>query len=479
MPQIIRIQGQQPVQQSTIGDGLGKLGDALFGGNPAQQELIRQKAIEAQRLNEGGLAFQNGLRDTATSPEELAARAAGAGISGKGLGEYSRYLNATKYGATDARTSGAQIAAGQGLGDTFVGASMNDATIRRGQDVAAATSRANNAAQIGEQQRQFDQTPTNVLNDQGQSTIVRRSESYGRAAPEPLNTVQGNAARNALNAGGGQIPDSTNAATKQFIGAERADATPEIVRMQAARDAQPAGSQNRAELDGAIRAKSISAGGEGTYDKTTNEALAKTDVGIQNDAIASNQRSALLNTMEGLLRNGDVNTGSGSQVFLAGKQIAAQLGVQFKGTSSTELFRALSNKLILEAAGGSLGAQISNSDRTFLEQAGPGMVNTPGGNLRLIGILKQVEERKRETAKWANEYKAAHGGRLDGGWQAFVQQKAEAAPLFGQPIAPARDAAAPAPQGRPSRAPRPGDVDDGHEFLGGDPSNPASWRAVR
>lgn len=437
MPQIIRIQGQQPVQQSTLGDGIGKLGDALFGGNPAQQELIRQKAIEAQRMNEGGLAFQAGLRDTTTSPEELAARAFAGGVTGKGLGEYQRSIAATKYGAQDPRTSGAQVAAGQGLGDTFVGVKMNDDTTRRGQDVAAATSRANNAAQLGEQQRQFDNTPTNVLDDKGQSTIVPRSQSFGRAAPENLGTVQGNAARNALSAGGGQIPDSLNPSTKQFIGAEKSEATPEVVRLQQARDAMPAGDPRRAELDAAIRAKAISAGGEGIYDKTTNEALAKADIGIQDDANRSSQRTALLNNMEGLIRSGRVNTGAGSQFILAGKQLAAQLGVPLDGVADTEVFRALGNKLTLDAAGGSLGAQISDSDRRFLQDAGPGMTNTPEGNLKLIGMLKQLEQRKRDAAGWAAEYKAQHGGRLDGGWQAYAQRKAEAAPLFGQPSTPA------------------------------------------
>ncbi|SFH14596.1 hypothetical protein [Methylobacterium gossipiicola] len=433
MPQIFRIQGQQPVQQSTLGDGIGKLGDALFGGDPAKQELLRQKAIEAQRLNEGNEAFQAGLRNAETSPDEMAALAAGSGRSGKELGEFSRYLNATKFGASDPRTSGAQIAAGQGLGDTFVGASMNDATTRRGQDVAAATSRANNAAQVGEQRYQFDNTPTNVLNDQGQSTVARRSESYGRAAPEQLGVVQGNAARNALTAGGGQIPDSTNAATKQFIGAERADATPEIVRMQAARDAQPAGSQNRAELDGAIRAKSISAGGEGTYDKVSNEALAKTNIGIQNDASSSTQREAMLNTMENLVLSGRVSSGAGSPYILAGKQLAAQLGVPLDGVADTEVFRAISGKMLIDLApNGSLGGGLSNGDRVALVQQILGMANTPKGNLKIIGMLKQLERRKRDGAGWAAEYKAGHNGRLDGGWQAYSQQRAEASPLFGR-----------------------------------------------
>ena len=424
--------------ESTLGDGIGKLGDALFGGDPAKQELLRQKAIEAKRLNEGNEAFQAGLRNAETSPDEMAALAAGSGRSGKELGEFSRYVNATKFGASDPRTSGAQIAAGQGLGDTFVGASMNDATTRRGQDVAAATSRANNAAQVGEQRYQFDNTPTNVLNDQGQSTIARRSESYGRAAPEQLGVVQGNAARNALNAGGGQIPETTNRATQQFIGsAPSAANSPKIVQLQTERSRLPAGDPRIPELDAAIKAEGISAGGEGTYDKVSNEAMAKSDVGIQEDAARSLQRSAILSNMEGLLRSGNVNTGAGAPLILAGQQLARQLGIPIEGVGETEVFRALANKLTLDAAGGSLGAQISDSDRRFLADAGPSLGNTPEGNLKLIGLLKQVEERKRDTAKWAAEYKAGHNGRLDAGWQAYAQQKAEAAPLFGRPSAPA------------------------------------------
>lgn len=480
MPQIIRLQGGQPPAPPTgLGDGIAKLGDALFGGNPAQQELLRQKAIEAQRLNDGNLAFQGGLRDANTSPEDMAARAAAAGVSGKGLGEYQRGIAAMKYGAEDPRTSGAQIAAGQGLGDTFVGVKMSDATTRRGQDVAAATSRANSAAQVGQQRYEFDNAPVNTLDDRGQSTITRRSESYGRAAPEQLGVVQGNAARNALTAGGGQIPESTNAPTQRFIGAApNAGQAPKILQLQTERDRLPAGDPRRGELDAAIRAEGVSAGGQTAYDRTVDEDYAKTDIGLQKDAAASTQRTALLGHLGDLLRSGRATTGGASQWILAGKQLAAQLGVPIDNVAETEVFRAIANRLTLDSAGGSLGAQISNSDRQFLVDAGPSLGNTPAGNLQVIDMLTRLEQRKRDVAQWAAEYKASRpGGRLDAGWSAFAQQKAEANPLFARPSAPATAGAPPAQpaQGAPTR----GDVQDGFQFLGGDPSNSANWRKVQ
>ncbi|MCP5916268.1 hypothetical protein NL317_30055, partial [Klebsiella pneumoniae] len=83
-------------------------------------------------------------------------------------------------------------------------------------------------------------------------------------------------------------------------------------RLQRERDSLPAGSPRRAELDAAIRAKAVSPGGEGVYDRTTAEAYAKTDIGLQNDASGSGQRIAMLDNIEGLIRSGKAITGPGS-----------------------------------------------------------------------------------------------------------------------------------------------------------------------
>ena len=448
-----------PSRYSGLGDGIGELSKALFGQNEAQQTLLREKAREAEQLNADRAAYKAALEQkwSSLSPGQQAALGFGAGLSGSDIGGHNLYIAANTYGAADPHTTKAQLAAGQGIGGTYLGHKMV-------QD----TSRANNAATLAEQRRESGMYPTGVTGDNGQSVFVPRKDAYGRGVPENIGTVQGNVARRNIDPTTGQLRPDMNAPTQRFIGADpKGGTTPEVIQLQNARDALPPDDPRRKEIDAIIRAKSISAGGEGTYDKKTAEHYANIDTRIQEDAGRVPQRKALLDHIDALIRSGKVFTGPNSQYVLALQQFGRMMGIPgIESTASTELVRALGNKMMLDLApNGSLGGNISNGDRDVLAQTVPGMTNTPEGNLALIGVLSRIEDRKLDINRWRAEYAAANGGRVDGGFTTFLAQRAEQNPLFSQ-----RNSGG---------GIRPGHVEDGYEFLGGDPSSPRSWRRAR
>ena len=73
-------------------------------------------------------------------------------------------------------------------------------------------------------------------------------------------------------------------------------------------------------------------------------------------------------------------------------------------TSANELFRAISNKAVLERLGGSLGHQISDRDREFIKQTMANLNVTPEGNRKILAIMKRIAEREIETEEAWNGY---------------------------------------------------------------------------
>jgi hypothetical protein len=171
--------------------------------------------------------------------------------------------------------------------------------------------------------------------------------------------------------------------------------------------------------------------GENAYDKVVNEGYGKSDIAVQQDATAAQGTLNTVAVMRDLMSRDNFYSGPVADQIQAAKAIGASLGFTLPDASSSmEAFNALSNQLIIDAAGGSLGNQISNGDVKFLQGAKPNMGMTPAGNNLLLDITEKIARRKMEVAQWAEEYKATHEGRLDGNWIAFQKQKAEAAPLF-------------------------------------------------
>jgi muramidase (phage lysozyme) len=125
-----------------------------------------------------------------------------------------------------------------------------------------------------------------------------------------------------------------------------------------------------------------------------------------------------------------------------------------------ENFGALANEAVLKALGGSLGAQISNTDRTFLQQTVPNLTFSEEGNRTLLAIQRAVAQRQIQVAQMARDYALANGG-IDDGFRQQIAQWREANPLFPQGSVPGISAAPPpaaAPFGAPATPPPAGGI---------------------
>lgn len=173
--------------------------------------------------------------------------------------------------------------------------------------------------------------------------------------------------------------------------------------------------------------------GEREYDKALNKDLADNFLNFQKGGRNASGAINTLNYMENLTNDPNFYSGSGGDLATKGKQALASMGVTAPDSAKpNELFGALSNKLTLDAAGGSLGAQISNSDVKFLQAINPNLATTPDGNRELIGYHRKVYQRQQQTAKMARDYASKNGGRIDAGFDQVLQDYAEKNPLFPQ-----------------------------------------------
>lgn len=178
--------------------------------------------------------------------------------------------------------------------------------------------------------------------------------------------------------------------------------------------------------------------GEKEYDKALNKDLADLFLGYQKSGRNASGALNTLGYLENLTKSPDFYSGTGGELVTKGKQALASMGVTAPDSAKpNEVFGALSNKLTLDAAGGSLGAQISNSDVKFLQAINPNLAATPEGNREIINYHRKVYQRQQETARMAREYAAKHGGRIDAGFDQVLADYAEKNPLFPQPKQPA------------------------------------------
>ncbi len=215
----------------------------------------------------------------------------------------------------------------------------------------------------------------------------------------------------------------------------------------------------------------VNIGGEKTFDQTVGKAYGEQFVGLQKDARDASKTLGTINTMERLIQTPGFYSGLGGERSLAVNRALVSLGIKdAKAATAQEAFSSLSNQMVLDASGGSLGTGFSNADRDFIIGQSPNLTNTPEGNRELLGMQRKIQERKQTIAKMARDYAKANNGRIDAGFDDQVSQFAEANPLFPRPEAPAA---------APTGAPAVGDVRKGYRYRGGDPASQSSWEKAQ
>lgn len=171
--------------------------------------------------------------------------------------------------------------------------------------------------------------------------------------------------------------------------------------------------------------------GENAYDKALNEGLAKTMMGVSDAAAKATSQLVTVKRMRQLANDPTFYSGAAGDMVLKGKQVLAAVSGDPNVARSGEDFRALSNKLVFDRLG-SLGNQISNSDRTFIENMVPNINMTPAGINGLLDIYEKLSERDLEMLDLANRYATERGGRIDSGWNTFMGRWANEHPLFAE-----------------------------------------------
>jgi len=128
---------------------------------------------------------------------------------------------------------------------------------------------------------------------------------------------------------------------------------------------------------------------------------AEQDISGELEAIAT------FNALEDLVTDEDFYSGTGGELVLQAKQLLVSLGMADENmTASSEAFRAQTRKAALDGIGGSLGVGFSNADRDFIVEQNPSLSNTPAGNLALIKLNRNIQQRRIATANEISRYLA-------------------------------------------------------------------------
>ncbi|ACB27627.1 hypothetical protein [Methylobacterium radiotolerans] len=175
----------------------------------------------------------------------------------------------------------------------------------------------------------------------------------------------------------------------------------------------------------------INMGAEKAQDATVGKAYGDYQVDLATKGRNAGNTLNSLALMEQAARNPNFYSGTGAETVKRANQFLVAMGVKDANyTKPTEVFDALSNKVVLDGLGGSLGPGISNTDRDYIGRTAPTLAQSQAGNLELIAIARSLAQRQQAVAKLGRDYAAANGGRLDSGFDQKLEEYAAANPLF-------------------------------------------------
>ncbi len=175
----------------------------------------------------------------------------------------------------------------------------------------------------------------------------------------------------------------------------------------------------------------INMGGEKAYDAEVGKTYAKQFSDLMTSDRNAGAKLNSLALMEQQMGQPGFYSGFGGEQVKRVNQLLGALGIKDpKAASGAEAVAALSNQVVLDQLGGSLGAGVSNQDRDFIVEIGPGLGKTPEGNKQLIGIYRAMAQRQQQVGQMARDYAKANGGRIDAGFDEQVSRFANDNPLF-------------------------------------------------
>jgi len=146
------------------------------------------------------------------------------------------------------------------------------------------------------------------------------------------------------------------------------------------------------------------------------------------------QAIATFNALEKLVTDEDFYSGTGGELVLQAKQLLVSLGIADEDmTASSEAFRAQTRKAALDGIGGSLGVGFSNADRDFIVEQNPSLSNTPSGNLALIKLNRNIQQRRIDIANEISRY-LAENNYEESGLNRHLTKWAEEQPLISKGI---------------------------------------------
>lgn len=173
--------------------------------------------------------------------------------------------------------------------------------------------------------------------------------------------------------------------------------------------------------------------GEQEYQKKNAENYATTFADLQKQGRNAQGEMNTLAFMGKLVESPQFYSGTGGEYMTKFRRALVSVGVPWadvKDAQPNELFTKLSNKLVLDGLGGSLGTGISNADRDYIQGSTANISNTPEGNKAIIQLATKVAQRKQEIAKLARDYAKGNNGRVDAGFDDKLAEYANSHPLF-------------------------------------------------